>query len=64
VDSRGDHLLDVVRAQLEAMTPLTPPPIRPSALKAEATVLGALAIGLSSAREIVFNRAVADAVVG
>jgi predicted NBD/HSP70 family sugar kinase len=54
-----DVLLDVVRDQLETMTPLSPPPIRPSALKAEAIVLGALAIGLTTAREIVFNRAVA-----
>ena len=54
-----DVLLDVVREQLETMTPLSPPPIRPSALGAEAIVLGALAVGLSTAREIVFEGAVA-----
>ncbi|MGI8331137.1 ROK family transcriptional regulator [Actinomadura scrupuli] len=58
-----DVLLDVVRDQLETMTPLSPPPIEVSTLGREAVVLGALAIGLSTAREIVFNRAVAEPAV-
>jgi hypothetical protein len=49
---------------LESMTPLSPPPIQVSTLSHEAVVLGALAIGLSQARETVFNRAVAEPAVG
>lgn len=59
-----DVLLDAVRLRLADMTPLSPPPVRLSALAGDATVLGALAIGLATAREIVFNRAVADPAVG
>jgi predicted NBD/HSP70 family sugar kinase len=59
-----DVLLGVVRDHLESMTPLESPPIEVSMLSRDAVVLGALAIGLSTAREIVFNRAVAEPVVG
>jgi predicted NBD/HSP70 family sugar kinase len=58
-----DVLLKAVRAQLETMTPLHPPPIEVSTLGREAVVLGALATGLTTAREIVFNRAVAEPAV-
>ncbi|MFC6934668.1 hypothetical protein ACFQHO_32900 [Actinomadura yumaensis] len=44
--------------------PARPPPVRPSALEEEATVLGALAIGLSTAVDLVFDRAVAEPAVG
>jgi predicted NBD/HSP70 family sugar kinase len=57
-----DVLLGAVRDRLEAMTPLSPPPIKVSTLGREAVVLGALAIGLATAREIVFHRAVAEPV--
>jgi len=59
-----DVLLDAVRERLADMTPLDPPPIRPSALAEEATVVGALAVGLATALDIVFNRAVAEPAVG
>ncbi|MCW2942725.1 MAG: hypothetical protein JWN00_5710 [Actinomycetia bacterium] len=59
-----DILLETVRDMLESMTPLSPPPIQVSTLSHEAVVLGALAIGLSQARESVFNRAVAEPAVG
>jgi predicted NBD/HSP70 family sugar kinase len=59
-----DVLLGVVRDHLDSMTPLESPPIEVSMLSRDAVVLGALAIGLSTAREIVFNRAVAEPVVG
>jgi predicted NBD/HSP70 family sugar kinase len=58
-----DVLLGAVRDHLESMTPLGPPPIEVSTLSRDAVVLGALAIGLATAREIVFNRAVAEPVV-
>jgi hypothetical protein len=58
-----DVLLEVVRDQLETMTPLNAPPIEVSTLGREAVVLGALAIGLTTTREIVFNRAVAEPAV-
>lgn len=54
----ADVLLGAVRDQLETMTPLTPPRIEVSALGDDAVVLGALATGLATAREIVFHRAV------
>ncbi|MFI0451584.1 ROK family protein [Actinomadura sp. 6N118] len=59
-----DVLLDAVRERLTDMTPLDPPPIEPSVLAEEATVLGALATGLSTAIDIVFNRAVGEPAVG
>lgn len=59
-----DVLLDAVRERLADMTPLDPPPIRPSALAEEATVIGAVAVGLATALDIVFNRAVAEPAVG
>jgi predicted NBD/HSP70 family sugar kinase len=58
-----DVLLGAVRDHLESMTPLGPPPIEVSTLSRDAVVLGALAIGLATAREIVFNHAVAEPVV-
>ncbi|MFC6878811.1 MULTISPECIES: ROK family transcriptional regulator [Actinomadura] len=59
-----DVLLGAVRERLADMCPLDPPPVRPSALEEEATVLGALAIGLSTAVDLVFDRAVAEPAVG
>jgi predicted NBD/HSP70 family sugar kinase len=59
-----DVLLDAVSERLADMTPLDPPPIRLSALAEEATVVGALAVGLATALDIVFNRAVAEPAVG
>ncbi|GAB3682730.1 ROK family protein [Actinocorallia lasiicapitis] len=55
----ADLLLEAVRDRLEAMTPLTPPPVEMSALEGEATVLGAVATALTTAREMLFSRAVA-----
>ncbi|WP_051468207.1 ROK family transcriptional regulator [Actinomadura oligospora] len=59
-----DVLLGAVRERLAAMTPLDPPPVEPSALGADATVLGALAIGVSTAMDLVFHRKVAEPAVG
>lgn len=58
----ADLLLEAVRDRLETMTPLTPPPVELSALESDATVLGAVATGLSTAREILFTKAVAEPV--
>jgi predicted NBD/HSP70 family sugar kinase len=59
-----DLLLEAVRDRLESMTPLTPPPVRISALEDDATVLGAVATALGTGREILFDRAVAEPATG
>lgn len=54
----ADMLYGAVRERLDTMTPLGPPRIEVSALGDDAVVLGALATGLSTARALVFDRAV------
>jgi len=54
-----DVLLPAVRDELAAMTPLGPPPVEVSALGSEAVVQGAIATGLTTARDLVFDRALA-----
>ncbi|HEX6470287.1 MAG TPA: ROK family protein [Streptosporangiaceae bacterium] len=53
----ADMLFGAVHDQLEAMTPLGPPRIEASVLGDDAVVLGALATGLSAARDIVLDTA-------
>ena len=55
----GDLLAGPVTEQLEALVALTPPRIEVSTLGPDAVILGALAVGLSTARDLVFERAVA-----
>ncbi|KAB2388062.1 ROK family protein [Actinomadura montaniterrae] len=57
----ADVLLGAVRDRLEAMTPLGAPRVEVSALGDDAVVLGALATGLETARDLVFARAVTEA---
>jgi predicted NBD/HSP70 family sugar kinase len=57
----ADVLLGAVRDRLETMTPLGPPRIEVSPLGDDAVVLGALATGLSTARALVFDRAIGAA---
>ncbi|MDL4816157.1 ROK family transcriptional regulator [Actinomadura opuntiae] len=56
----ADVLLGAVRDRLETMTPLGAPRVEVSALGDDAVVLGALATGLKTARDLVFTRAVTD----
>lgn len=56
----ADVLLGAVRDRLEAMTPLGAPRVEVSALGDDAVVLGALATGLETARDLVFTRAVTE----
>ncbi|WP_221891229.1 ROK family transcriptional regulator [Microbispora sp. KK1-11] len=55
----GDLLAGPVAERLETLVALTPPRIEVSALGPDAVILGALAVGLSTARDLVFERAVA-----
>ncbi|WP_211592432.1 ROK family transcriptional regulator [Microbispora sp. H10836] len=55
----GDLLAGPVAERLRTLVALTPPRIEVSALGADAVILGALAVGLSTARDLVFERAVA-----
>jgi predicted NBD/HSP70 family sugar kinase len=55
-----DVLLPAVREQLATMTPLGPPPVEVSTLGHEAVVLGAIATGLTTARELVFDALVTE----
>jgi predicted NBD/HSP70 family sugar kinase len=54
----GDLLAGPVAERLETLVALTPPRIEVSALGPDAVILGALAVGLSTARDLVFERAV------
>ncbi|MEV4455903.1 ROK family protein [Microbispora sp. NPDC049633] len=56
----GDLLAGPVAERLETLVALTPPRIEVSTLGADAVILGALAVGLSTARDLVFERAVAE----
>jgi predicted NBD/HSP70 family sugar kinase len=53
----ADVLLGAVHDQLQTMTPLGPPRIEASVLGDDAVVLGALATGLATARQIVLDTA-------
>lgn len=55
----GDLLAGPVAERLETLVALTPPRIEVSTLGQDAVILGALAVGLSTARDLVFERAVA-----
>ncbi|MBE3007709.1 ROK family transcriptional regulator [Microbispora sp. NEAU-D428] len=55
----GDLLAGPVAERLETLVALTPPRIEVSTLGPDAVILGALAVGLSTARDLVFERAVA-----
>nr|WP_240971146.1 ROK family protein [Microbispora sp. CL1-1] len=56
----GDLLADAVAERLETLVALAPPRIEVSTLGPDAVILGALAVGLSTARDLVFERAVAS----
>ncbi len=55
-----DVLLPAVREQLATMTPLEPPPVEVSTLGHGAVVLGAIATGVTTARELVFDARVTE----
>lgn len=55
----GDLLAGPVTERLETLVALTPPRIEVSTLGPDAVILGAPAVGLSTARDLVFERAVA-----
>lgn len=55
----GDLLAGPVARRLERLVALAPPRIEVSTLGEDAVILGALAVGLSTARDLVFERAVA-----
>ncbi|GLX07352.1 ROK family transcriptional regulator [Microbispora sp. NBRC 16548] len=55
----GDLLAGPMAERLETLVALTPPRIEVSTLGPDAVILGALAVGLSTARDLVFERAVA-----
>jgi predicted NBD/HSP70 family sugar kinase len=53
----GDLLTGPVRERLTSLVALVPPRIEVSALGADAVLRGALAVGLTAARDLVLNRA-------
>nr|WP_063794822.1 ROK family transcriptional regulator [Microbispora sp. ATCC PTA-5024] len=55
----GDLLIRPVSERLESLVALRPPRIEVSTLGPDAVLLGALAVGLATARDLVFERAVA-----
>jgi predicted NBD/HSP70 family sugar kinase len=60
----GDLLITPVAERLKTLVALRPPRIETSTLGADAVLLGALAVGLTTARDLVFERAVASAPPG
>jgi predicted NBD/HSP70 family sugar kinase len=60
----GDLLIEPVAGQLESLVALRPPRIESSTLGSDAVLLGALAFGLTAARDLVFERAVAMTPLG
>jgi predicted NBD/HSP70 family sugar kinase len=64
----GAHAVDLlvgpVIERLRSMLALRPPRIEVSTLGTDGVLLGALAVGLSAARDLVFDRAVAGATLG
>lgn len=57
IGRNGDLLIEPVREHLRELVPLEPPPIEVSSLRSDAVVMGALATGLATARDLLFNRA-------
>ncbi|MCT9931400.1 ROK family transcriptional regulator [Planotetraspora sp. A-T 1434] len=60
----GDLLIGPVSERLGSLVALRPPRIEASTLGADAVLLGALAFGLTTARDLVFERAVAMTPLG
>ncbi|GII31702.1 sugar kinase [Planotetraspora mira] len=60
----GDLLIEPVAGRLESLVALRPPRIESSTLGSDAVLLGALAFGLTTARDLVFERAVAMTPLG
>ncbi|WP_370023336.1 ROK family protein [Planotetraspora sp. GP83] len=60
----GDLLIGPVSERLQSLVALRPPRIEASTLGADAVLLGALAFGLTTARDLVFERAVAMTPLG
>jgi predicted NBD/HSP70 family sugar kinase len=56
--SAADLLIGPVADRLETLVALRPPRIEPSSLGADSVLLGALAVGLNTARDLVFERTV------
>ncbi|MGH3095903.1 MAG: ROK family transcriptional regulator [Streptosporangiales bacterium] len=57
IGRNGDLLIMPAREHLRELVPLEPPPIVVSSLGSDAVVMGALATGLATARDLVFSRA-------
>lgn len=57
IGRNGDLLIAPARERLRELVPLEPPPIEVSSLGSDAVVMGALATGLATARDILFSRA-------
>nr|WP_239119219.1 ROK family protein [Planotetraspora thailandica] len=55
----GDLLIEPVSGRLASLVALSPPRIESSTLEPDTVLLGALAFGLTTARDLVFERAVA-----